>query len=119
MFRLTREVRFAVNDVAQPAVRGTNGYAGVPPVLGFGRFFVARVTVSGPLDPRSAYLTNIKAVDAAVRERAIPAVAEFLHASPPRPDGPAALIGALHERLRAGWGDGLRLESVELSLSPF
>ena len=119
MFRLTREVRFAVNDAAPPAPRGTNGYAGVPPVLGFGRFFVARVTVSGPLDPRSAYLTNIKAIDAAVRERAVPAVAEFVHASPPRADGPAALIGVLHERLRAGWGDGLKLEAVELSLSPF
>src|SRR5829696_4861127 len=118
MYRLSREVRFAVNDLPAPIVRGTNGYAGVPPLLGFGRFFVARVTLSGPLDPRSAYLTNIKAIDSAVRERAVPTVAEFVHA-PPSVTRPPLLIGALHERLQSGWGDGLKLESVELSLSPF
>ena len=117
MFRLTREVRFAINDPPTP-VRGTNGYAGIPPLVGFGRYFSLRVTVSGGLDPASAYLTNIKAIDAAVRDRAIPTVNRFVHEEE-RAAGPAVLVRLLHERLKSGWGEGLTVEVVELSLSPF
>src|SRR5213592_3784153 len=116
MFRLTREVRFAINEPAT-SVAGTNGYAGVPPLRGLGRYYCLRLTISGALDPATAYLTNIKKIDAAVRQRGIPLVDSF--AKDQRRRGPGLLIAALHERLRDGWGDGLRLETIELSLSPF
>ena len=115
VFRLTREVRFAVN-ASRDESRGSNGHAGVPPLVGFGHYFSMRLTLSGELDPDTAYLTNIKRIDASVRERAIPLVAEAVHAS--SPPAPARLVSTLHERLATGWGS-LRLESVELSLSPF
>ena len=115
MFRLTREVRFAVNR-ADEDLRGSNGYAGVPPLVGFGQYFAMRLTVSGELDPDTAYLTNIKRIDAVVRERAIPVVSAAAHSSAPPP--PTQLIGTLHEKLSAGW-EPLQVESIELSLSPF
>jgi 6-pyruvoyltetrahydropterin/6-carboxytetrahydropterin synthase len=115
VFRLTREVRFSVNRSGDDA-RGSNGHAGAPPLVGFGHYFSLRLTVSGGLDPDTAYLTNIKTIDAVVRERAVPLVADAVRSSSPPP--PARLIATLHERLRAGW-EPLWVESVELSLSPF
>ena len=114
MFRLTREVRFAVNDPPTP-VAGTNGFAAVPPVVGLGRYFALRVTVAGRLDPASSYLTNIKQIDAAVRERGVATVAAFVRDRA----APSRLVSTLHRQLASAWGAGLTLESVELSLSPF
>jgi 6-pyruvoyltetrahydropterin/6-carboxytetrahydropterin synthase len=115
VFRLTREVRFAINR-SRETPSGSNGFAGIPPLVGFGHYFALRVTVSGALDPDTAYLTNIKTIDAAVRERAIPVVDDAVRS--PAPPSPAKLVATLHERLRSGW-EPLRVESVELSLSPF
>ena len=72
MFRLTREVRFAVNlgePGADPQLgeRPTNGFGGYPSVNGLAVFLAARVTLRGSLDPRSQYLVNIKDVDAQLR----------------------------------------------------
>ena len=116
MFRLTREVRFAINDFPT-RVSGTNGYAGVPPLLGLSHYFVLRVTISGSLDPDTYYLTNIKKIDAVVRDRAISTIDAVVHGEGRRK--PDQLLRYLHERLAWGWGDELKLEAVELSLSPF
>ena len=116
MFRLTREVRFAINDFPT-RVTGTNGFGGIPPVLGLGRYFVLRVTMAGSLDRDTAYLINIKKIDAVVRDRAISTVDSFANGEGRgRPD---KLVSFLHERLASGWGEGLRLEVLELSVSPF
>jgi 6-pyruvoyltetrahydropterin/6-carboxytetrahydropterin synthase len=115
MFRLTREVRFAIND-SPTRVAGTNGYGGVPALLGLGHWFAMRVTMVGSLDPDTCYLTNIKKIDAAVRDRAVPTVDAFVHGDGRR--RPDELVATLHERLAGGWGDMLKLEAVELSLSP-
>ena len=76
MFRLTREVRFAINDGPDEQLTGkpTNGYAGYPSLVGLGRFYVLRVSVTGSLNPASQYLVNIKEIDALVREHGIPLV---------------------------------------------
>ena len=116
MFRLTREVRFAINGPADPQLgRGpTNGYAGFPSLAGFGPFMTLQVTLAGPLDPVSNYLINIKQIDATVRERAIPKIAAAVH------DGrttPAQLLSRLEPAL-AAWPP-LVLEELKLNLSPF
>ena len=78
VYRLSREVRFAI-DLTAPAGRavgGHNGFAGKPPVTGVGQIYYAlAVTVGGEPDA-SGYLVNIKRVDDAVRDRAVPLVKE-------------------------------------------
>ena len=116
MFRLTREVRFAINEVDDPQLGGspTNGYGGFPSLTGFGPYLSLAVTISGPLDPVSNYLLNIKQIDATVRDRAIPAVAAAV-----RSPGvtPAQLVGRLFPKLEA-WPP-LSLQELTLNLSPF
>lgn len=70
MHLLTRSVRFAINDgVSAP---GRNGYAGNPPVSGFGRWLELVVTCRGTVDQATGYLIDIKAVDSHVRNDAVP-----------------------------------------------
>ena len=81
MFRLTREVRFAVNrESPDPQWRhgATNSYGGYPTLSGFGQFLVLRVTLRGELQAKSQYVINIKEIDTAVREM-LPAVAPTIH----------------------------------------
>jgi 6-pyruvoyltetrahydropterin/6-carboxytetrahydropterin synthase len=121
MFRLTRSVRFAVNADATeqqrlPGGKPTNGHAGFPSLMGLGHFFTLDCTVTGPLDARSQYLVNIKQIDAAVRQRVISTLCGFVRKGGAEPGG---LIGMLFNRLADGWPDGVRLELLRLSLSPF
>lgn len=121
MFRLTREVRFGV-DVAPPRAAEdarpapANAYAGHPPLTGLGHYFVLRATVAGELDPASSYLLNIKDVDRAVREVAVPLVEEVVRRRPAEV-GPGLLV-RLFETLRPAWAPA-RLEALALGLSPF
>ena len=117
MFRLTREVRFAVNGSCDPQLSGTptNGYGGFPSLTGFGPFISVDVTLAGPLDPVSGYLINIKQIDKTVRDRVIPAVGQVIHG--PGKKTLAQLVGRLYQMLEA-WPP-LSLEEVTLHLSPF
>jgi len=116
MHRLTREVRFAINDGNDPqlSLQPSNGYGGFPSITGYGPFMSIEVTLSGAIDPVSSYLINIKQIDAAVRERAIPVVAEAVLSTQ---EAPARLVGRLYE-LMAAWPP-LTLERLALNLSPF
>jgi 6-pyruvoyltetrahydropterin/6-carboxytetrahydropterin synthase len=73
MLRLTREVRFAINEPedAQLAGPSSNSYAGFPSLNGWGRFYAVQVTIQGNPNSESSYLLNIKDVDHAVRQRVI------------------------------------------------
>lgn len=118
MFRLTREVRFAVNAGDAAADRGapTNSYAGHPSLRGFGAYLALRVTLAGELDPASNYLLNIKQIDAVARQRAVPIIAAAVRergsATPER------TLANVFDVLHAAW-PRLALEHVELALSPF
>lgn len=116
MFRLTREVRFAVNDSPDPQLGAapTNGYGGFPSLTGFGPYLSLAVTLSGPLDPVSNYLLNIKQIDATLRDRAIPVVAAAVRSGGTTP---AQTIARLYQKLEA-WPP-LSLEELKLNLSPF
>ena len=117
MFRLTREVRFAVNASRDPQLSGTptNGYGGFPAMTGFGPFLTVDVTLAGPLDSVSGYLINIKQIDKTVRDRVIPTVSQAIHG--PTGKSPPQLISRLYQMLEA-WPP-LSLEEVRLRLSPF
>jgi 6-pyruvoyltetrahydropterin/6-carboxytetrahydropterin synthase len=79
-FRLTREVRFAINELPDEQLSRppTNNYAGFPSLTGFGEYFRVQVTLEGQLDPRSSYLRNIKEIDQAVREKVIRTIGTHL-----------------------------------------
>jgi 6-pyruvoyltetrahydropterin/6-carboxytetrahydropterin synthase len=121
MFRLTREVRFAVNDVPDDQLSGkpSNSYGGFPSLrgLGLGRWFALRVTVSGKPEPKSQYLVNIKRIDALVRERVIPLMQERVKTTA-QAVRPAALVvesfGVLRPEL-----PGVSLDEITLMLGPF
>lgn len=77
MFRLSREVRFAIDLTTAEGrpVEGRNGYAGKPPITGIGQVYYAlSVTLEGEPQAGSGYLINIKCVDDAVRDNAVPLV---------------------------------------------
>src|SRR5687768_2875842 len=103
MFRLTREVRFAVNSVPdeQLADKPANSYAGYPSLTGLGHYFCLDVTVAGALDPASSYLLNIKAIDQRVRESAVPLVTRAVRET--RFGGGGRVALELFDVLRGGW----------------
>ncbi|HMB96462.1 MAG TPA: 6-carboxytetrahydropterin synthase, partial [Tepidisphaeraceae bacterium] len=105
MFRLTREVRFAINEKADDQLSRppSNSYGGYPSLSGLGRYFALQVTLEAPLDSRSGYLRNIKEIDQAVREKVIGG-----------PLSPADIF----TKLRDAW-PGATLHSIQLFLSPF
>jgi 6-pyruvoyltetrahydropterin/6-carboxytetrahydropterin synthase len=109
MFRLTREVRFAVNEVADQQLLTTpsNNYAGFPALTGFGSYVRVQVTLKGELDPKICYLRNIKEVDLAVRDRILKTVN-------PLTGAPQSYFRALSGEFRTGM-----LDEVTLWLSPF
>ena len=118
MFRLTREVRFAINPGPDDQLDGKpiNSYAGFPSMRGIGHHLALRLAVSGALDPASQYLVNIKKIDAVVRERAIPLLRDRLATA--QAVRPAALLPELLKRLDLG-APGVSLDEVTLLLSPF
>ncbi len=122
MFRLTREVRFAVNDGdADDQLRHspTNSYGGYPSVVGYGRFYSLAVTLAGELDPQTGYLRNIKDIDDAVRRHVIPAIrADVLGLRATRAmtpfEQPVVALGLLQSVLPQ-----TVVDCVRLRLSPF
>jgi 6-pyruvoyltetrahydropterin/6-carboxytetrahydropterin synthase len=119
MFRLTREVRFAINTAAgapAPERPPTNSYAGYPSLSGLGHYFTLAVTLAGDLDPDSHYLENIKQIDQTVRHLAIPFFDKTIRHAPSRFGAP--LLAETFDLLKNAWPPA-RLERLKLSLSPF
>ncbi len=100
--RLARTIRFCVNPPAEPegggatasrATGGDNGFGGKPAMSGLGRFYELTVRCEGTPDPTTGYLVNIKDVDRAARDGALPVIAA---ACDDRPwTDPAALVHEL------------------------
>src|SRR4051794_37894328 len=122
MFRLTREVRFAINDAREGdeqslAARPTNSFAGFPSLTQIAPYLRLQITLEGHLHPRTQYLRNIKDVDDVVRRQVIP---HLLRLRDEYPSGFAAIPSALLHDLRGVWRDELvRLFDVRLMLSPY
>src|SRR5438046_9232744 len=73
MFRLTREVRFALTDPDDPQLRQkpSNSFAGYPSLTGIRPYLARQVTLAGELELQSSYLRNIKEIDDVVRQTVI------------------------------------------------
>jgi 6-pyruvoyltetrahydropterin/6-carboxytetrahydropterin synthase len=114
MFRLTREVRFAINDLPddQLAHPPSNSFGGFPSLHGFGQYFTLAVTLEGELNPRSCYLRNIKEVDQLVREKCIALVARSRHLHSTQ-----HLLTNLFNELSGKWSPAT-VHSIALGLTP-
>jgi len=116
MFRLARQVRFAINDATSgdAQLKPSNSFGGFPSLTGLGRHYALDITLTGPLEAKSSYLRNIKDIDDVVRERAIPLVEQAVR-TPGNTgfDLPVRLLNQL-----AGAWPGAVLIDVTLHLSP-
>ena len=77
MFQLSREIRFVVDPSPGHKVpaEGRNGHAGKPPISRVGQpFFRLVITLLGAPQADTGYLLNIKTIDEAVRDRAVPLI---------------------------------------------
>jgi 6-pyruvoyltetrahydropterin/6-carboxytetrahydropterin synthase len=115
MFRLTREVRFAINGESDAQLDGaaSNSYAGFPSLTGRGAYYALRVTLAGSLDRDSQYLINIKGIDDAVGRR----LRDIHLMVREHSRGPEAILRALFDHLSGQWPD--RFHEVALCCSPF
>jgi 6-pyruvoyltetrahydropterin/6-carboxytetrahydropterin synthase len=119
MFRLTREVRFALNDdvATAPPAHSSNGSGGYPPILEIAPFLCLQITLEGELHPRTQYLRNIKDIDETIRRRGIGRISQIRQA---KPFGFASIPSTLLHELRDAWADErVRLFKVKLALSPY
>lgn len=119
MFRLTREVRFAINvpregwDDKQFAHRPTNSHGGYPALTGFGYHLAARVGLIGPLQQDSQYLVNIKQIDEEIRGH-LQGLSEMVRRNR---GGPIDALFLLRDMCQERWRE--QFESISLLLSPF
>ncbi len=114
MFRLTREVRFAINDLPDDQLKSSpsNSFGGYPSLRGFGQHFTLAITLEGDLDPRSCYLRNIKDVDQIVRDKCLALIARSrqIHSV-------SRLLPNLFNDVSEGWLPA-KVHSITLGLTP-
>src|SRR3954467_447621 len=117
MFRLTREVRFAINVSADdpPQTTPGNTYAGYPSLTGLGHFFALQVTLSGEIDPATKFLQYIKMVDALAREKCIPIAQRAVRE---KQNNAVRLLLDMFDVIKNP-APGATLECLKLYLSPF
>lgn len=118
MFRLTREVRFAINAVpdAQLSGRPSNSYGGFPSLTGLGYFFTLQITLAGEPAAQSQYVRNIKEIDDIARRLAIPLIERRIRDG--SFGGGAGVVLATFDGLRDAF-PGAGVAAIQLNLSPF
>lgn len=77
MLELSRTVRFCLTgDPDALASQRCNTFSAWPAMRGLGRYYEIVVTCRGEADAQTGYFINIKQIDRAVREHALPLLAE-------------------------------------------
>lgn len=77
VLRITRTVRFAVGgNSLDAAPEPDNSFAGAPSMHGLGAHYELDVSCRGEADPTTGYFINIKEIDRATRDVAIPLIAD-------------------------------------------
>lgn len=120
MLDLCRTVRFCLNDPPRGGAVEVDGgprdntFAAWPAMRGLGRYYELDVTCRGQADPITGYFINIKKIDSAVHENALPC----FHRAMTDPAG--APMGGLMRNLLTAIGPALNdtVTQVELKLTP-
>lgn len=128
VLHLTREVRFSIDRDWVRGAHGaegfgaampiTNSFGGWPSAVGIAPYLVLRATLSGPPDPVTGYLVNIRHIDALLREHALPLAAQQLSHSGVLVTGERLLAAIWHQVLPAAPREGL-LTRLELRTTPY
>jgi len=106
MLELSRTVRFCLSgDSGDLEMPRANTFSAWPAMRGLGRYYELVVTCRGQADPQTGYFINIKAIDQAVRQRALPMLSDRIadeSAAPATPMGGLmrALFDAVDPTLR-------------------
>lgn len=83
MVRLSRVIRFCINPPGSgSSTDALNGHAGKPPMQGLGRYYELELQATGLPDPTTGYLINIKHLDQAARQHAIPIIEDACNHRP-------------------------------------
>jgi len=74
MLELSRTVRLCINDAPRDTApqERYNTFSAWPAMRGLGRYYQVHVRCVGEADPVTGYFMNIKEIDTAVREKAMP-----------------------------------------------
>jgi 6-pyruvoyltetrahydropterin/6-carboxytetrahydropterin synthase len=114
---LTRTVRFCLSATGklEADAPAENTFAAWPPMRGLGRFYELHVTCRGEVDQRTGYMVNIKQIDHAAREQALPVIAKAA-----REQGDDVRLGAVLGEVMGAMGGALEVEvrRVCLGLTP-
>lgn len=115
MLELSRTVRFCLtgdaDDMRSPR---DNTFSAWPAMRGLGRYYELTVVCRGEADPQTGYFINIKKIDQAVRDHALPIMSERLRDECTARDTP---MGTLMHRLLAAINPALAGSAIRLSLS--
>ncbi|MEM7627472.1 MAG: 6-carboxytetrahydropterin synthase [Planctomycetota bacterium] len=118
MLELSRTVRFCLSpDAGDAELPRDNTFSAWPPMRGLGRYYELHVTCRGEADPETGYFINIKHIDTAVRDHALP----ILRAAVDDEVRAAAMpMGALLRDLVAALQPalGYRVARLSLQLTP-
>lgn len=97
MLELSRTIRFCVNGPSDRAdAPKLNTFASWPAMRGLGRFYQLHVRCVGEADPVTGYFINIRDIDLAVRDHALPLMREVLAVHADCADVP---MGSLMQRM--------------------
>jgi 6-pyruvoyltetrahydropterin/6-carboxytetrahydropterin synthase len=112
--RLSREVRFGL---AGELAHSSNSFAGQPVMEGMAPFVAMTVAVSGPIDPATGMLVNIKKIDEVVRHRAVKILREATGTRSREVTGVLdELFDGISKSLTAG---ELHVTGVAVAVSPY
>lgn len=115
MLELTRTVRFSINPAGTAPARGLNGFAGSPCMTGLARHYEIDVACLGEPDPATGYLIDIKDIDQAVRDGALPLIDSACREHPTTQ--PSQLLPRLFAAVASRLPSPLR--ALEWRLSPY
>jgi 6-pyruvoyltetrahydropterin/6-carboxytetrahydropterin synthase len=120
MLELSRTVRFCLNaDGPRDAASAPkdNTFAAWPAMRGLGRYYELDVRCAGEADPTTGYFMNIKRIDAAVRDHALPELQRLILDPTPATQLPMGwLMQRLFELLQPALDDSV--VCLELRLTP-
>ncbi len=116
--RLMREVRFCLAPEPQ-AGPVLNSWAGWPGDDAIAPFLLLQACIGGPVDRQTGYLCNISLIDRLLRHRAIPHLQQAWSQAAGRSLPAAGALAGLWRLLVDRFPEPIRLESLDLGLSPY
>jgi 6-pyruvoyltetrahydropterin/6-carboxytetrahydropterin synthase len=115
--RLAREIRFSLVPETLEGQRPINSWAGWPGTDALAPYLTLRATLTGPIDPSTGYLCNIKDIDALLRERAVPLLQRSYHQGEHL--STAWLARACFDACAAASPPGIEVVELRLAVTPY